>query len=103
MAAPAFSRAHHQQALHHPKGRNRGDGDVAFVRQQLAHLGAQLDLAGGVHLTRIFPCPIASRVARCSGSDSAMTASCGTSLDLLAVFSEMVSLRRHVVEFKFNV
>ena len=26
MAAPTFSRAHHQQALHHTKGRNRGFG-----------------------------------------------------------------------------
>ncbi len=32
-----------------------------------------------------------------------MTASCGTSLDLLTVFREKVSLRRHAVEFKFNV
>ena len=38
-----------------------------------------------------------------TGSDSAMTASCGTSLDLLTVFREKVSLRRHAVEFKFNV
>ena len=32
-----------------------------------------------------------------------MTASCGTSQDLLTVFREKVSLRRHAVEFKFNV
>mgnify|MGYP006902848525 CR=1 FL=1 len=32
-----------------------------------------------------------------------MTASCGTPLDLLAVLSGKVSLRRHAVEFKFNV
>ena len=38
-----------------------------------------------------------------TGSDSAMTASCGTSQDLLTVFREKVSLRRHAVEFKFNV
>ena len=28
MAAPAFSRAHHQQALHHTKGRNLADKDI---------------------------------------------------------------------------
>lgn len=34
MAAPTFSRAHHQQALHHTKGRNRKETPVTQRRQQ---------------------------------------------------------------------